>query len=126
MPTRRHFIGRTAGALAGMAVAGAGGGVAAGVAAQPAGGGTRRRVVVGGRRVTTVDVHAHCEIPGVREMMGAGPSPNHPFPWTGIPDDARVPRFDVVDHVLDTPGLSDADRIAILGGNAAALFGISV
>jgi aminocarboxymuconate-semialdehyde decarboxylase len=26
-----------------------------------------------------------------------------------------------VDHILDTPGLSDADRIAILGGNAAKL-----
>ena len=61
MPTRRHFIGRTAGALAGMAVAvgGVGGvGGAAGAAGQPAGGGTRRRVVVGGRRITTVDVHA--------------------------------------------------------------------
>ena len=28
-------------------------------------------------------------------------------------------------HVLGTPGLSDADRIAILGGNAANLFKIS-
>jgi hypothetical protein len=28
---------------------------------------------------------------------------------------------DPVDHVLDTPGLSDAERIAILGGNAAKL-----
>jgi len=26
-----------------------------------------------------------------------------------------------VDHVLKTPGLSDAERIAILGGNAAKL-----
>ena len=49
-----------------------------------------------------------------------------PFPWAATPGDARVPRFDVVDHVLDTPGLSDDERVAFLGGNAAALFGISV
>ena len=62
-------------------------------------------------------------------VLGAGQiviGSDYPFPWTATPDDARVPRFDVVDHVLDTPGLSDDDRIAILGGNAAALFGISV
>ena len=78
MPTRRRFIGRTASALAGMAVAGGGVGGAAGVAGQPASEG-RRQVVVGGRRITTVDVHAHCEIPGIREMMGAGPGPNAPL-----------------------------------------------
>jgi aminocarboxymuconate-semialdehyde decarboxylase len=37
-----------------------------------------------------------------------------PYPWTTTS----------VDHVLSTPELSDADRIAILGGNAAKLFGI--
>jgi hypothetical protein len=35
-------------------------------------------------------------------------------PWVKAP----------VDHVLDTPSLSDADRIAILGGNAAKLLKI--
>jgi aminocarboxymuconate-semialdehyde decarboxylase len=34
-----------------------------------------------------------------------------PFPWVDAP----------VDHVLDTPGLTDAQREAILGGTAAAL-----
>ena len=34
-----------------------------------------------------------------------------PFPWTTTP----------VDHVLSTPGLSNADKRAILGGNAARL-----
>jgi aminocarboxymuconate-semialdehyde decarboxylase len=37
-----------------------------------------------------------------------------PYPWTST----------AVDHVLGTPGLSDADRRAILGGNAARLLGI--
>ncbi len=79
MPTRRRFIGRTASALAGMALAGSGVRGAAAVALQPSGSTTRRQIVVGGRRITTVDVHAHCEIPGIRDMMGAGPGPNAPL-----------------------------------------------
>ena len=51
---------------------------------------------------------------------------DYPYPWTATPGDARVPRFLPVDHVLGTPGLSDADRVAILGGNAANLFNIPV
>jgi aminocarboxymuconate-semialdehyde decarboxylase len=39
---------------------------------------------------------------------------DYPYPWTST----------AVDHVLATPGLSDADRIAILGGNAARLLRI--
>jgi aminocarboxymuconate-semialdehyde decarboxylase len=39
---------------------------------------------------------------------------DHPFPWTKT----------AVDHILDTPGLSDADRAAMLGGNAMHLLGI--
>jgi len=38
-----------------------------------------------------------------------------PYPWTTTS----------VDHVLSTPGLTDVERIAILGGNAAKLFGIA-
>lgn len=50
----------------------------------------------------------------------AGPSQvmlgtDFPYPWTTTS----------VDHVLTTPGLSDAERIAILGGNAAKLFSIT-
>ncbi|HUI78546.1 MAG TPA: amidohydrolase family protein [Bryobacteraceae bacterium] len=36
---------------------------------------------------------------------------DYPFPWSTT----------TVDHVLNTPGLSDADKRAILGGNAAKL-----
>ena len=79
MRTRRHFITQTAAAMAGMALAGGGVRGAIAAAAQPAGAATRREVVVGGRRIKTVDVHAHCEIPGIREMMGAGPAPDAPL-----------------------------------------------
>jgi aminocarboxymuconate-semialdehyde decarboxylase len=40
---------------------------------------------------------------------------DYPFPWTST----------AVDHVLNTPGLSDADRAAILGGTAAKLLKIA-
>ncbi|HEV2301647.1 MAG TPA: amidohydrolase family protein, partial [Stellaceae bacterium] len=43
-------------------------------------------------------------------MMGT----DYPYPWTSTS----------VDHILETPGLSDADRTAILGGTAARLLGI--
>jgi aminocarboxymuconate-semialdehyde decarboxylase len=39
---------------------------------------------------------------------------DYPFPWTAT----------AVDHVLATPGLSDADKVAILGGNLIKLLGI--
>ena len=39
---------------------------------------------------------------------------DHPIPWN----------LHAVDHVLGTPGLSDEERIAILGGTAAKLLKI--
>jgi aminocarboxymuconate-semialdehyde decarboxylase len=45
-----------------------------------------------------------------RIMMGT----DYPFPWTSTS----------VDHILKTPGLSDADRTAMLGDTAARLLGI--
>jgi aminocarboxymuconate-semialdehyde decarboxylase len=49
----------------------------------------------------------------------AGPSQivmgtDYPFPWTRTS----------VDHILGTPGLSDGDKVAMLGGTARALLGI--
>jgi aminocarboxymuconate-semialdehyde decarboxylase len=72
MLTRRRL-------LRDVAVAGAAGvlaaarpvtGGAAPAAMQPAAVRGRRQVVIGGRRLKTIDVHAHCELPGIREMMG--------------------------------------------------------
>ena len=40
---------------------------------------------------------------------------DYPFPWTSTE----------VDLVMNTPGLSDDDRVAILGGTAARLMGIN-
>ena len=40
---------------------------------------------------------------------------DYPYPWTDT----------AIDLVLETPGLSDADMIAILGGTAAELLGLA-
>jgi aminocarboxymuconate-semialdehyde decarboxylase len=39
---------------------------------------------------------------------------DYPFPWNTAP----------VDHILSIPGISDADKIAMLGGTAAKLLGV--
>jgi aminocarboxymuconate-semialdehyde decarboxylase len=51
--------------------------------------------------------HLVAECGASQIMMGT----DYPYPWTANP----------VDHILQTPGLSHADRAAILGGNAAKL-----
>src|SRR6185295_728401 len=70
MLNRREFFERTALQVAGALVAG--GSVSAGAAATAqAGSASRRReVTVAGRLVKTIDVHAHCVVPGVMEMIG--------------------------------------------------------
>jgi len=78
MTTRREFLKEGAGAMAGIAFVGcglafAGYGLmgAAPAAAQP----RRREVVVNGRRVKTVDVHAHCAVPEAMALMGMKVNP---------------------------------------------------
>ncbi len=66
MNTRREFLGTTARALAGIAFVGCDLLAAAPARAQA----RRREVMVGGRRVKTVDVHAHCAVPEAMALMG--------------------------------------------------------
>src|SRR5256886_8102461 len=66
MNTRREFLGTTTGALAGIAFVGCDLLAAAPARAQA----RRREVMVGGRRVKTVDVHAHCAVPEAMALMG--------------------------------------------------------
>jgi aminocarboxymuconate-semialdehyde decarboxylase len=54
--------------------------------------------------------HLAAEVGAGRILMGT----DYPYPWAADP----------VGHVLSTPGLSDADREAILGGTAAKLLGV--
>ena len=54
--------------------------------------------------------HLVAEVGASQIVMGT----DYPFPWTKTS----------VDHILDTPGLSDADRAAMLGDTAAKLLGI--
>src|SRR5216683_3953770 len=68
MTTRREMLGGIAGAMAGGAFTGCGLGRAAW--AQGAAPARRREVVVSGKRVKTIDVHAHCHIPEALTLMG--------------------------------------------------------
>jgi aminocarboxymuconate-semialdehyde decarboxylase len=65
---RRELLGGIAAVLAGVAFTGCGFGHAAHAQAPPQG--RRREVVVNGKRVRTVDVHAHCHIPEATALMG--------------------------------------------------------
>ena len=54
--------------------------------------------------------HLIAEVGASQIVMGT----DYPFPWTKT----------AVDHILATPGLSDAERVAILGETAANLLAI--
>jgi aminocarboxymuconate-semialdehyde decarboxylase len=55
--------------------------------------------------------HLAAEVGPSQILMGT----DHPFPWSKA----------AVDHILDTPGLSDAERAAMLGDTAARLLGLN-
>jgi aminocarboxymuconate-semialdehyde decarboxylase len=69
MPTRGEFVKDADIVFTGCSVTDA-------AQAQSQAGGRRRQVIVGGRRVKTIDVHAHCVIPEVLALMGKTPSAN--------------------------------------------------
>ena len=66
MTTRRELLGHAAGVMAGVGFTGCG--LMRSAAAQAPS--RRREVAVNGKRIKTVDVHAHCHIPEALELMG--------------------------------------------------------
>ena len=70
MPGRRRFLRAAGTAAAGAMAVGFGSPAWSPVGAQ---GGTRRRVTVSGRPVRVIDVHAHCTVPGVAEVVKGTP-----------------------------------------------------
>jgi len=87
MTTRREFIQDTAGVMAGVVFTGCSLLAAAPAGAQPAA--RRREVVVNGRRVKTVDVHAHCAVPEAMALLGAKASPPGLL-WTHVGERIRA------------------------------------
>ena len=75
MLTRREFFQDVAGAMAGIVFVGCGLVDAAAAQTQSGSAAPRRQVVVGGRRVKTVDVHAHCAVPEAMALMGRNVAP---------------------------------------------------
>ncbi|HTF15415.1 MAG TPA: amidohydrolase family protein [Burkholderiales bacterium] len=97
MATRREFIRNTAGAMAGIAFVGCD--LLAARNAQAQSGRRRREVVVSGRRVKTVDVHAHCAVPEAMALMGMKPAPQ-----ALVMDQDRIRAMD--DQGIDVEALS--------------------
>ena len=58
--------------------------------AQQAASGRRREVTVGGRRVKTVDVHAHALMPEARALMGGPPAANEEMAALSVDDRLRA------------------------------------
>src|SRR6266478_9722627 len=100
MNTRREFLGTTAGALAGIAFVGCDL-----LAAVPARAQARRReVMVGGRRVKTVDVHAHCAVAEAMALMGM---------TLGAPAPPTRPELSMVTHVSERMRAMDEQGIDV-------------
>ena len=72
MTSRREFLRGVGGAAGGAFLAGYG----LGAGAQSA----RREITLNGRRITTVDIHAHCIFPEVQEVIAGSPLDGRAFP----------------------------------------------
>ena len=64
----------------------------------------RREVVVGGRRVKTIDVHAHCVVPKALELMGRTSSANE-MRGPGI-SEVGMRRLREMDEQAKIPGMA--------------------
>jgi aminocarboxymuconate-semialdehyde decarboxylase len=73
MRNRRDFLKTVAGATTGALLAGKSFAASPLQGAMAAAGGGRREVSIGGRRVKVVDIHAHCVIPEVAELVKGTP-----------------------------------------------------
>src|SRR6202158_6514202 len=73
MPNRREFLRNVAGASAGMLLLGRDVDSAAEPSSQTGAAPKRREVMVGKRRVKTVDVHAHVTVPEAAELIKGTP-----------------------------------------------------
>ena len=100
MSTRREFLGTTAGALAGIAFVGCDLIAAAPAQAQA----PRREVMVGGKRVKTVDVHAHCQVPEALALVGLK---------LGMPGAATRPDLSMVSAVSERMRAMDEQGIDV-------------
>ena len=72
MTSRREFLRGVGGSAGGAFLAGYG----LGAEAQSA----RREITLNGRRITTVDIHAHCIFPEVRDVIAGSPLDGRAFP----------------------------------------------
>jgi predicted TIM-barrel fold metal-dependent hydrolase len=100
MTTRREFLQTTAGAFAGIAFVGCHLVGAAPALAQP----RRRDVMIGGRRVKTVDVHAHCAVGEAMALVGLK---------LGAPGPATRPDLSMVTHVSERLRAMDEQGIDV-------------
>jgi aminocarboxymuconate-semialdehyde decarboxylase len=94
MSNRREFFKEVAGAVAGVVFTGCGLLDAAQQSAKSAGAPKRRQVMVGGRRVKTIDIHAHVVVPEATALMGRKTEANNAAVMAGEMATERFARMD--------------------------------
>src|SRR3979490_1424156 len=109
MPNRREFLRNAAGASAGMLLLGGGVDSVAELSLQTGAAPKRREVVVGKRRIKTVDVHSHVTVPEATDLLKGTPIERRPGNPPNNYDDkgiaaARLQRMD--EEGIDIQALS--------------------